>query len=124
MSGPAYKIHQELLLGISDHFMLNKTQKSFNTLRVAGGISGKVAGQVLHMMKAFEVPWVHDQEKTVNQVTNAEDIKRTLKYFGPNGDLLKPDVGHLGRKNELQEEMYPDLGLVGLYITGEVSFSV
>ena len=94
MSGPSYKIHQELLLGISDHFMLNKTQKSFATLRVAGGISGKVVGQVLHMMKSFEVPWMHDQEVNVNQITNAEDIKRTLKYFGPNGDLLKPDIIH------------------------------
>jgi len=121
MSGPAYKIHQELLLGISDHYMLNKTQKSFNTPRVVGGISGKVDGKVLHLMKAFEVPWVHHKDTNINQTTNAEEITRTLKYFGPKKDMLKPDVGHLGRKNALQEEMYADLSLVGLYITGETT---
>lgn len=121
MSGPAYKIHQELLLGISDHYMLNKIQDSFKTLRVAGGISGKVDGKVLHLMKAFEVPWVHDRDENMDPITNSSTITRTLKFFGPNKDLLKPDIGHLGSKNKLQEEMYPELSLVGLYITGETS---
>jgi len=97
--GGSIKVYQELLLGISDHYLRNNVMNKFGTERVVGGILGKVRGKNTHLYKSFNSAWSESQG---------------------NQDLLVINEDALRTKLLLENQVNKDFALLGFYVTGPI----
>lgn len=89
------KIHQVVVLNISDHYTRNRLQQKGGASRVSGALLGYQEGRTLNIIASFEIATKHDKDEEITAV----------------------DFQHFKDKVKLMKEVYKTSDLVGWYST-------
>lgn len=91
------RIHQVVVLNISDHHTRNRLQQKNSSQRVSGVLFGSQEGRTLNIIASFEIATELDKED----------------------EIVDINVKHLKEKVKLMKEVYKTSDVVGWYSTGK-----